>query len=144
MADFIVSATCTRVAVRDGHTESARGPVEPEATLEEVVGSSARSAAGPRKCGFQARRATRSSSGQSKTGRSRCSTVTSSAGMATVIGRVRPCPVLGVKYVLLGHNTIRGAAGASILNAELFKEEGLTTPVGGQADRRTGGQAGKL
>ena len=40
-------------------------------------------------------------------------------------GRVRACPLLGTKFVLLGHNTIRGAAGASILNAELFKVEGL-------------------
>jgi aspartate-semialdehyde dehydrogenase len=46
-------------------------------------------------------------------------------GMASVVGRVRPCPILGIKYVLLGHNTVRGAAGASILNAELFKVEGL-------------------
>jgi aspartate-semialdehyde dehydrogenase len=38
---------------------------------------------------------------------------------------VRPCEVLDVKFVLLGHNTIRGAAGASILNAELMKAQGL-------------------
>jgi aspartate-semialdehyde dehydrogenase len=44
--------------------------------------------------------------------------------MASVVGRVRPCPLLGTKFVVLGHNTIRGAAGASILNAELFKVEG--------------------
>jgi aspartate-semialdehyde dehydrogenase len=47
------------------------------------------------------------------------------SGMATTVGRVRECPLLGTKFVLLGHNTIRGAAGASILNAELFKVEGL-------------------
>jgi aspartate-semialdehyde dehydrogenase len=46
-------------------------------------------------------------------------------GMASVVGRVRTCPLLGTKFVLLGHNTIRGAAGASVLNAELFKVEGL-------------------
>ena len=46
-------------------------------------------------------------------------------GMASVVGRVRECPLLGTKFVVLGHNTIRGAAGASILNAELFKVEGL-------------------
>lgn len=40
-------------------------------------------------------------------------------GMCSLVGRVRPCPVLDIKYVVLGHNTIRGAAGASILNAEL-------------------------
>ncbi len=45
-------------------------------------------------------------------------------GMATVIGRVRPCPVLQFKYMALSHNTIRGAAGAALLNAELMKSEG--------------------
>ncbi len=40
-------------------------------------------------------------------------------GMAVHIGRVRECPVLGVKFALLGHNAERGAAGASVLNAEL-------------------------
>jgi aspartate-semialdehyde dehydrogenase len=45
-------------------------------------------------------------------------------GMATVVGRVRPCPLTSVKFVLLGHNTIRGAAGATILNAELLRVQG--------------------
>ena len=47
------------------------------------------------------------------------------AGMATIVGRLRPCPILGVKFVLLGHNTIRGAAGASVLNAELLHQRGV-------------------
>jgi aspartate-semialdehyde dehydrogenase len=46
-------------------------------------------------------------------------------GMAVSVGRIRTCPVLSHKFVALGHNTIRGAAGASILNAELMKEEGV-------------------
>ncbi len=46
-------------------------------------------------------------------------------GMTVSIGRVRGCPVLTHKFVALGHNTIRGAAGASILNAELMKAQGL-------------------
>jgi aspartate-semialdehyde dehydrogenase len=46
-------------------------------------------------------------------------------GMAVSVGRVRACPALTHKFVALGHNTIRGAAGASILNAELMKAEGL-------------------
>ena len=46
-------------------------------------------------------------------------------GMASVIGRVRKCNVLDYKFVVLGHNTIRGAAGAAILNAELMKAKGL-------------------
>ncbi|MEK6853801.1 MAG: aspartate-semialdehyde dehydrogenase [Nanoarchaeota archaeon] len=46
-------------------------------------------------------------------------------GMASVIGRVRKCNVLDYKFVVLGHNTIRGAAGAAILNAELLRARGL-------------------
>jgi aspartate-semialdehyde dehydrogenase len=45
-------------------------------------------------------------------------------GMAVVVGRVRECPVLDYKFVVLGHNTIRGAAGGSILNAELLMAKG--------------------
>ncbi len=39
-------------------------------------------------------------------------------GMATVVGRVRDCPVLGTKFVLLSHNTLRGAAGGALLIGE--------------------------
>jgi aspartate-semialdehyde dehydrogenase len=46
-------------------------------------------------------------------------------GMAVTIGRLRPCPLFDYKFVALGHNTIRGAAGAAILNAELLHREGL-------------------
>jgi aspartate-semialdehyde dehydrogenase len=46
-------------------------------------------------------------------------------GMTVTVGRVRPCPVLGIKLVALGHNTIRGAAGAAILNAEMMVAEGM-------------------
>ena len=46
-------------------------------------------------------------------------------GMTVSVGRIRECPVLGIKFVALGHNTVRGAAGAAILNAELMQAEGL-------------------
>lgn len=45
-------------------------------------------------------------------------------GMAVFVGRLRSCPVLDWKFIALGHNTIRGAAGAAVLNAELMKVEG--------------------
>ena len=47
-----------------------------------------------------------------------------SNGMAVSVGRIRRCPILGTKFVALGHNTIRGAAGAALLNAELMLAEG--------------------
>jgi len=45
-------------------------------------------------------------------------------GMAVFVGRLRHCPVLDWKFVALGHNTVRGAAGAAVLNAEIMKAEG--------------------
>jgi aspartate-semialdehyde dehydrogenase len=46
-------------------------------------------------------------------------------GMTVTVGRLRSCPLLDLRFVLLGHNTIRGAAGAAIQNAELLVAEGL-------------------
>jgi len=46
-------------------------------------------------------------------------------GMVVFVGRLRACPVLDLKFVACGHNTIRGAAGAAVLNAELMVSEGL-------------------
>jgi aspartate-semialdehyde dehydrogenase len=46
-------------------------------------------------------------------------------GMAAFVGRLRKDPVLGWKFVALGHNTVRGAAGAAVLNAELMHSEGM-------------------
>jgi aspartate-semialdehyde dehydrogenase len=46
-------------------------------------------------------------------------------GMSVVVGRVRPCPVLTLRLVVLSHNTVRGAAGGALLNAELLAARGL-------------------
>ena len=46
-------------------------------------------------------------------------------GMATVVGRIRPDPLFDYKFVVLSHNTIRGAAGGSIYNAELMLSKGM-------------------
>jgi aspartate-semialdehyde dehydrogenase len=48
-------------------------------------------------------------------------------GMQVSIGRVRACEVLDVKFVVLSHNTIRGAAGGAILNAEVLRAQGRLT-----------------
>ena len=56
-------------------------------------------------------------------------------GMATVVGRLREDPLLHVKFLTLGHNTIRGAAGGSLLNAELLVSQGFLVSqeaVGGE------------
>ncbi len=46
-------------------------------------------------------------------------------GMAAYVGRLRPCPALDWKFVVCGHNAVRGAAGAAVLNAELMYVEGF-------------------
>jgi len=46
-------------------------------------------------------------------------------GMSVSVGRLRPCSILGTKLVALGHNTVRGAAGAAILNAEMMVAKGM-------------------
>jgi len=46
-------------------------------------------------------------------------------GMAVTVGRIRPCSVLDMKFVVLSHNTVRGAAGTAILNAELLRTRGF-------------------
>lgn len=46
-------------------------------------------------------------------------------GMSVSAGRIRPCPLLHIRMVALVHNTIRGAAGAALLNAELLEAKGL-------------------
>lgn len=123
-ADFAVSATCTRVAVRDGHTEAVSLALRRPAAIDEVAAALAEFRARPQQVGLPSAPArpivvlTQPDRPQPILDR------LTERGMATVIGRLRPCPVLDYAFVLLGHNTIRGAAGASILNAELLKVDG--------------------
>ena len=124
-APLIVSAHCNRVAVRDGHTECASVRLGRSATPAEVIDVFEAFRGRPQELDLPSaperpivvrREINRPQPQLDRHDQN---------GMATVIGRVRECPLLGIKFVLLGHNTIRGAAGASILNAELFKVEGL-------------------
>ena len=64
------------------------------------------------------------------------------AGMTTAVGRLRPCGVLDWKFTVLSHNTIRGAAGAAVLNAELLKAKGyLGRNASDETSRRLRGSA---
>jgi aspartate-semialdehyde dehydrogenase len=56
-------------------------------------------------------------------------------GMTVTVGRLRPCSVLDWKFVLLSHNTVRGAAGATILNAEMLASLGKLEPAAVAAAR---------
>ena len=123
-AEFALSAQCNRVPVEDGHTESISVSLKSKATVEDLLEAWRKFRALP-----QERRLPSAPERpivvRSERDRPQPKfDAQTEGGMATVIGRVRPCPVLHFKYIALSHNTIRGGAGAALLNAELMKSEG--------------------
>jgi aspartate-semialdehyde dehydrogenase len=124
-AEIIVSAQCTRVPVRDGHTECVSVRFNRDATPDEVIEAFESFRGKPQELNLPSAPkrpiVVRREPNRPQPNLDR----DTEHGMASVVGRVRPCPLLGTKFVVLGHNTVRGAAGASILNAELFQVEGL-------------------
>ncbi len=118
-ASFPISATCTRVPVNEGHTitVSVRLKGNPSVEqVEEAFRSFVPDTAGLNLHSAPDRFIVLSDNPDRPQPRR---DVEADGGMRITIGRVRPCPVLGIKFVALGHNTERGAAGASVLNAEL-------------------------
>ncbi|HBG66715.1 MAG TPA: aspartate-semialdehyde dehydrogenase [Treponema sp.] len=125
----LVSSTCTRVAVLDGHTASVNLefdlPDSQKPSLEEIerVWTSFRSV--PQKLQLPSAPehpiVVRHEENRPQPRRDR----ETEKGMACVIGRLRTCNVFDVKFVALSHNTKRGAALGGILNAELLKAKGF-------------------
>lgn len=124
-APFVVSAMTYRVPVEDGHTESISvalsrrvGAADVISAWEDFRGSddvSGLPSAPDRPVVYlsdrhrpQPRR-----------------DVDAGGGMSVVVGGLAPCPIMDWKFTALGHNTIRGAAGASVLNAEYFVAKGF-------------------
>jgi len=123
-AGIIMSVHCNRVSVRDGHTETVSLSLRGSPGVEDVKETfrSFRGRAQELKLPSAPERPI-----VLREERDRPQPVLDrdiERGMASVVGRVREDPVLGMKFVVLGHNTIRGAAGASVLNAELCQAEG--------------------
>ena len=119
-----VSAACNRVPVIDGHTETVSVSFDQQPTQADIRAAFDSFSAAPQKLGLPTaprppvlyldqpnRPQPRFDAGRGR-------------GMQVSVGRLRPCPVLDWKFVALGHNTVRGAAGAALLNAELMAAEG--------------------
>ena len=123
-AEFAMSAQCNRVAVEDGHTESVSIRLKKKASAAEVI------AAWEEFTGVPQNEKLPSAPAQAirylaATDRPQPRfDVESGNGMTTTVGRLRPCGVLDWKFTVLSHNTIRGAAGAALLNAELLRIRG--------------------
>ena len=118
-----ITAHCNRVAVIDGHTECVSLKLRKKATKEEILAAWAEFAPLkgrdlPTAPAVPVQWTPQPARPQPRLDRNR------DAGMAVTAGRLRPCNLLDWKFVLLSHNTVRGAAGATILNAELLASLG--------------------
>ena len=124
LATFAMSAQCNRVAVEDGHTESVSIRLKSRAKPEEMIAAWNSFRGEPQK--LQLPSAPKNPVvyfGAPDRPQPRFD-IDLGAGMTTAVGRLRPCGVLDWKFTVLSHNTIRGAAGAAVLNAELLKAKG--------------------
>jgi aspartate-semialdehyde dehydrogenase len=123
-ADFVISAHCNRVAVEDGHTESISIKLKKRASAEKIIAAwrdyrglvaDLKLPFSPAEVIFYDERVDRPQPRLD---------IERGHGMTVSCGRLRPCSLLDWKFTMLSHNTIRGAAGAALLNAELLKAKG--------------------
>ena len=121
----VISAQTTRVPVVDGHTESVSVRFETRPSLDDVLQAFRSFTGRPQELRLPSAPAhpvvymDQADRPQPRLDAGR------DDGMTVSVGRLRACPVLDVKFIVLGHNTVRGAAGAALLNAELMVAEGL-------------------
>ncbi len=124
-ADFVVSASCNRVQVKDGHLESVFAKLERNPSIVEIEQAFSRFKGEPQKLKLPSAPEypiivrKEPNRPMPRFDRDAC------RGMSVSVGRIRKDPIMTMKYMCLGHNTIRGGAGAGILSAELMVAKGL-------------------
>ena len=124
-APFLVSAQCNRVPVQDGHLESVRIKLKKKASVEQVIAALESFTGLPQELRLPTAPAqpiiVRSEKDRPQPRLDR----DAGNGMATVVGRISKDTIFDFKLTLISHNTVRGAAGAALLNAELLVAKGL-------------------
>jgi len=124
-ADFVLSSSCNRVNVKDGHLESVFVKLDAKPTVAEVEAAFSKFRGEPQKLKLPSAPenpiVVRKEPNRPQPRYDR----DEGKGMSVVVGRIREDPIMTVKYMCLGHNTIRGAAGGGILSAELMVAKGL-------------------
>jgi aspartate-semialdehyde dehydrogenase len=124
-ASFALSAHCHRVGTIDGHLAAVSVKLARPATPEQAAEVLAGFRGAPQELELPSapdrpiRVRTESDRPQTRLDRDE------GAGMTAVVGRMRNCPTFDIRFCVLSHNTVRGAAGAAILNAELMASRGL-------------------
>ena len=123
-AGFDMSAQCNRVAVEDGHTESVAVALNKKVPADDILQAWSGFRSVPQQLKLpSAPDPAIVVDGAADRPQPRFD-LDRGGGMAVSVGRLRPCGVLDWKFTVLSHNTIRGAAGAALLNAELLKAQG--------------------
>jgi aspartate-semialdehyde dehydrogenase len=120
-----VSAHCNRVAVVDGHLVTTSVEFSEKPSVKDLQAAIEGYTSVPQQRGLPSAPARPVIYMPQQDRPQPRRDVTRENGMAVFVGRLRECPVLDVKFLACGHNTIRGAAGAAVLNAELMASEGL-------------------
>ncbi len=120
-----ISALCHRVPVVEGHTEAVSVRLRGNPSVAQVREALAAWKPLPQQLGLPTAPGApiRLHAAEDRPQVRR--DVEADGGMSVHVGRIRPCPILGIKFALLGHNTHRGAAGGSVLNAELAVAMGV-------------------
>jgi len=125
MASFTMTAHCNRVPVEDGHTESVSVKLKKKVSAEEIIAAFNEFRSTPQEMKLPLAPEQPVVYDAAPDRPQPRFDVDRGNGMTVSVGRLRPCGVLDWKFTVLSHNTIRGAAGAALLNAEVLKAQGL-------------------
>jgi aspartate-semialdehyde dehydrogenase len=124
-ADFTISASCNRVHVKDGHLESIFVKLDQEPSIEQLEAAFEDYKGAPQLLKLPSAPAQPIIVRHEKNRPQPRYDRNAGNGMSVVVGRIRKDPIMTFKYLCLGHNTVRGAAGGGILSAELYVANGL-------------------
>lgn len=119
-----ISAHCNRVPVTEGHTETVSVELTQKPPVEEILAAFRSFRGVPQERALPSAPARPLIYLEQRDRPQPRRDVERERGMSVFVGRLRACPVLDYKFVAMGHNTVRGAAGAAVLNAELMYSEG--------------------
>ena len=124
-AEFQLSASCNRVNVIDGHLEAVFIKLEQDPTIDEIEEAFIQFQGEPQNLKLPSAPANPIVVRHEKNRPQPRFDRDTNSGMSVVVGRIRKDPIMTFKYMCLGHNTVRGAAGGGILSAELYVSKGL-------------------